>query len=98
MATAFGYASTNLFDQIEEVLGDLRSAALFLEDSVEFLSSQEADLGDSVLVSQDDTDLTLGEALFGVLDNDFDDFARCHIHVGWHLTQVRESRRTDSCS
>lgn len=47
----------SLLDQEVKIFGELGSTTVLLEDSEDLLTSQESDLGDTVLISEDDTDL-----------------------------------------
>ena len=53
---------------------------------MDLLSGQESDLGDSVVISEKDTDLRLGETLFGVIDNDVDHFRRADLDMAGGLS------------
>ena len=63
-----------LLDQVVEVLGDLRSETVLLQDSEDLVSSDSLNLRNSVVVSEDDTDLRGRGALLGELNNLFDQF------------------------
>ena len=63
----------SLLNQVVEVLRDLGGKTLLSEESLDFLSSQESDLRDTIAVSKDDTDLTLGVTLLSEFDNEFFD-------------------------
>ena len=62
-----------LLDEVVKIFGDLGSATVLLEDSEDLSTSEESDLRDTVLISQDDTDLGGGETLLGELDDEFSD-------------------------
>ena len=63
-----------LLDQVVEVLGDLRSETVLLQDSEDLVSSDSLNLRNTVVVSEDDTDLRGRGALLGELNNLFDQF------------------------
>jgi len=63
-----------LLDQVVEVLGDLRSETVLLQDSEDLVSGDSLNLRNTVVVSEDDTDLRGGGALLGELNNLFDQF------------------------
>ena len=63
-----------LLDQVVEVLRDLRSETVLLQDSQDLVSSDSLNLRNTVVVSEDDTDLRGGGALLGELNNLFDQF------------------------
>ena len=78
-----------LLDEMIEVLGQFRCTAVLLEYSMDLLSSEESDLWNTVLVSKDDTDLTFGESLLGVLDNKLNDITWLQLVVFWHVSHIR---------
>ena len=59
----------SLLDQVVEILGDLRSETVFLQDSEDFAASHTLDLGDTVAISKGDTDLGGGSSLLSELDH-----------------------------
>ena len=61
-----------LLDQVVEVLGDLRSETVLLQDSEDLVSGDSLNLRNTVVVSEDDTDLRGRGALLGELNNLFD--------------------------
>ena len=63
-----------LLDQVVEVLGDLRGKTVLLQDSEDLVSGNSLNLGNTVVVSEDDTDLRGGGALLGELNNLFNQF------------------------
>ena len=63
-----------LLDQVVEVLGDLRSETVLLQDSEDLVSSDSLNLRNTVVVSEDDTNLRGRGALLGELNNLFDQF------------------------
>ena len=64
----------SLLDQVVEVLGDLRGETVLLQDSEDLVSGDSLNLRNTVVVSEDDTDLRGGGALLGELNNLFDQF------------------------
>ena len=63
-----------LLDQVVEILGDLRGEPVLLQDSEDLVTSDSLNLRNTVVVSEDDTDLRGGGALLGELNNLFDQF------------------------
>ena len=63
-----------LLDEVVKVFWDLWSEAVLLQDSEDLVSSDSLNLGDTVVVSEDDTDLRWRGALPGELNNLFDQF------------------------
>ena len=71
-------------DQVKEIFWDLWCASLFLQNSMNFLSSYKSDLIDAILVSEDNTYLTLRVSFFGILNNQIDNFRRGHhLNFNW---------------
>ena len=64
----------SLLDQVVEVLWDLRSEAVLLQDSEDLVAGDSLNLGNTVVVSKDDTNLRGRGALLGELNNLFDQF------------------------
>ena len=64
----------SLLDEVVEVLGNLGSEAVLLQDSEDLVPSDALNLGDAIVVSEDDTDLRGRGALLGELNNLFYQF------------------------
>ncbi len=64
----------SLLDEVVEVLGNFGSETVLLQDSENLVTSNTLNLGDTVVVSEDDTDLRRRGALLGELNNLFDQF------------------------
>jgi hypothetical protein len=64
----------SLLDEVVEVLGNLGSEAVLLQDSEDLVPSDTLNLGDAIVVSEDDTDLRGRGALLGELNNLFYQF------------------------
>ena len=64
----------SLLDELVEIFGDLRSQAVFLQDSQDLISSDTLDLRNTIVVSEDDTNLRGSSSLLGQLDDLFDQF------------------------
>ena len=64
----------SLLDEVVEILGNLGSEAVLLQDSEDLVPSDTLNLGDAVVVSEDDTDLRGRGALLGELNNLFYQF------------------------
>jgi hypothetical protein len=58
-----------LLDEVVDVLGDVGREALGLEDAEDLVAGDEADLGDSVAITEDDSDLGGGQALLRQLED-----------------------------
>jgi hypothetical protein len=57
----------SLLDKHVQILGDFRGKTVGLEDTHNLLSSDRANLGDSVRITEDDTNLGGGKTLLGEL-------------------------------
>ena len=58
-----------LLDQVVEVLGNLRSEAVLLQDSEDLVSGNSLNLWDAVVVTKEDTDLRRGSSLLCELND-----------------------------
>merc|ERR1719318_1945018 len=58
-----------LLDQVVAILGQLRSHALALQDAQDLVASNETNLGNTVGIPEDDTDLGGGQTLLGKLED-----------------------------
>lgn len=58
-----------LLDQVVEVLGDLRGETVGFEDTEDLVTSGNLDLGNTVGVTENDTDAGGGQTLTSVLDD-----------------------------
>ena len=74
-----------LLDEMVEVLGDLGSESVLLQDSEDLIACHSLDLGDTVVVSEHNTDLGGGAALLGELHD------LLHEVVGGDLHPTRRS-------
>ena len=63
-----------------------------LEDTKDFVTSDEADLGDAVGVAKSDANLGGGETLPGKLDDVVDDVLWCCLEPRWGSAAVGQSR------
>ncbi len=63
-----------LLDQVIEILRDLRGKTVLLQDSENLVSGHSLNLGNTVVVSEDDTNLRGRGALLGELNNLFNQF------------------------
>ena len=90
-------AHTNsALDKVVEVLRDLRSKALRLEDTQDLVTSHKADLGDTVAVTQDGTNLRGGNTLTRHLDDLGDHLLRGSLEPRRRRARVRQSRSADT--
>ena len=64
----------SLLDQVVEIFRDLGGKTVLLQDSEDLVSGDSLNLGDTVVVSEDDTNLRGRGALLGELNNLFDQF------------------------
>ena len=79
----------SFFDQMVKILRDFSCQSFFFQNSLDFLSRKKSDLGDSIWVSKDYTNLWFSKSLFGVFDNQIlNIFGRC-FKIWWVLSRVR---------
>lgn len=88
----------SLLDQEVQVLWDLWSQTVRLQDSENLVAGDNSGLGDSVGVSQDNTNLRWGQTLSGVLDDLLDNLVGRQLEPSWSVSRVWESRRGDTFS
>lgn len=88
--------SNSLLDQEVQVLWDLWSKTVGLQDSQQSRTSDHRRLWDTVSISQDNTNLGWGETLSGVLHNLLDDGVWARLEPRWWLSRVWFSRRADT--
>ena len=85
-----------LLDQVVDVLGKIGSQALGLQDSQDLVAGDEPDLGDTVAVPKDNTDLRGGQTLLGQLEDLFLDLSGAQLQPSWNGTAVREGTLGDT--
>jgi len=88
----------SLLDEHVEVLWDFRGKAVGLEDAEDFLAGHGADLGNSIAVTEDHTDLGGGKSLPGQLLNMDLNFLRRDLKPGGGGPLVRLGTLTDTFS
>ncbi len=80
-----------LLDEVVQILRDLGSHTLGLEDSEDLSTSDSLQLGDSKGISQSNTDLRRSEALLRQLDDMLNDILGLEFQPGWRFALVRKS-------
>lgn len=85
-------------DQVVEIFGDLRSKTLRLEDTQNLVTSDEADLRNTVAVTELDTDLGGGNTLTSQFDDLFANLFRRRLEPRRRSAAVWQSRRADALS
>lgn len=86
----------SLLDQEVQVLGDLRSQTVGLEDSQDLVTGDNLGLGNTVSISQDNTNLRRSQTLSGVLDDLLNNLVRGQLEPSWGVSGVRGSRRRNT--
>ena len=76
--------------QVVDVLRKIWSQSFGLEDAEDLVSGDETDLGNSVTVSEDDTDLGRGQALLGELEDLILDVLGGQLQPGGNRSAVGE--------
>ena len=85
-----------LLDQVVQVLGELGSHTLGLQDSQNLGTRDALQLGDTHGVSQGDTDLRRGQTLLGQLAHVLDDVLRLDLQPRRRSALVRQSGARDT--
>lgn len=87
-----------LLDQVVEVLGDLRSKTLRLEDTEDLVTSDETHLSDTLRVTKLDTDLRRRHTLTGELGDLLNNLLGRGLEPRGGSAAVRQSRGGDTLS
>lgn len=88
----------SLLDQVVQVFRDLWSQTVGLQDSQDLVTSDNLGLGNSVGISQDNTDLRRSQTLSGVLDDLLNDVIGRQLEPSWGVSRVRSSGGRNSFS
>lgn len=86
----------SLFDQMVEVLWDLWGEAGLFQDSEDFATSDALDLGDSVAISESDTDRRRHVTLLGKLHDLVNEILRLDSHPAWGGLSVGQASAGDT--
>lgn len=86
----------SLLDQEVQVLWDLRSQTVGLEDSQDLVTGDDLSLGNTVSVSQDNTNLRRSQTLSGVLDDLLNNLVRGQLEPRRSVSRVWNGRRADT--
>jgi len=85
-----------LLDQEVDVLWEVRSKSFPLQDPQDLVTGDETDLGDTVAVPEDDTDLGWGQAFLGQLVDLVLDIGRAQLEPGRNGATVWEGTLGDT--
>jgi len=86
----------SLLDQVVEVFGELGGQTGLLQDSEDFAACDALHLGDSVAISESDTDLRRGEAFLRKLDNLINEVVRGNSDPAWSCFPERQASACDT--
>lgn len=86
----------SLLNQVVQVFWDFWSQTVGLQDSHDLVTGDDTGLGDTVSISQQDTDLRWGQTLSGVLDNLLNDRVGGQLEPSWSISGVWNSGRRDT--
>ena len=78
----------SLLDQEVQVFWDFWSQTVGLQDSQDLVTSDNLGLGNTVSISQDNTDLGRSQTLSGVLDDLFNNFVSGELEPSWSVSRV----------
>lgn len=84
------------YDKVVQVLGNLRSKTLALENTQDLVTSDRAHLGHTVAVTELSTDLRRSNTLTSELNDLLDDLLWRSLEPGRRVAAVRESRLADT--
>lgn len=87
-----------LLDEVVKVLGDLRSKTLRLEDTEDLVTSDETNLGNTLRVTELDTDLRRGHTLTSELGDLLNNLLGGGLEPRGGSAAVRQSRGGDTLS
>ena len=79
-----------LLNQVVDVLWKILGHSLGLEDTKDLVSSDETDMGNTVTVSKDNTDLGRGQTLLGQLEDLILDILGCELQPGGDCAAIGE--------
>jgi len=88
----------SLLDEEVEILWDVRRESLGLEDAQDLVTRHKADLGDTMRVTQNDTNLRWCQALLGQLVNLLLYIIRSQLQPSWDASSVRQWRLRNTLS
>jgi hypothetical protein len=88
----------SLLDELVQVLGNLRSETVGLENTENLVTSNIFDLGNAVGVTKNHTNLRGGQTLLSELEDLLTDFLRGGLDPGRRSTAVREGTARDTLS
>lgn len=86
----------SLLDQEVQVLWDLWSQTVGLQDSQDLVTSDNLGLGDTVSISQENTNLRRSQTLSGVLDDLLNNVVRAQLEPSWSVSGVWKSGGGDT--
>lgn len=81
----------SLLDQEVQVFWDLWSQTVGLQDSQDLVTGDNLSLGNTVSISQDNTNLRRSQTLSGVLDNLLNNLVRGQLEPSWSVSRVWNS-------
>lgn len=86
----------SLFDQVVEVFGEVWGETFLFQDSEDFAASDALDLGDSVAISESDTDLRRHVSLLGKLNNLLNEVLGLDFDPAWSGLSVWQASAGDT--
>lgn len=86
----------SLLNQEVQVLWDLRSQTVRLEDSQDLVTGDNLSLRNTMSISQDNTNLRRSQTLSGVLDDLLNNLVRGELEPSWSVSRVWNGRRANT--
>lgn len=88
----------SLLDQEVQVLWDLWSQTVRFQDSQDLVTGDNLGLGNTVSISQENTDLRWSQTLSSVLDDLLDNLVRGQLEPSWSVSRVWKCGGGDTLS
>lgn len=90
--------SDSLLNQEVQVLWDLWSQTVRFQDSQDLVTGDNLSLGNTVSISQENTDLRWSQTLSSVLDDLLDNLVRGQLEPSWSVSRVWKCGGGDTLS
>lgn len=85
-----------LLDQVVKIFRDLGSHTVSLKDTDNLVASDSLDLGNTMGITEDDTNLSRRKTLLGILADQVNDFLRAGLQPGGSRATIGEGTAGDT--